>query len=355
MISSPDRHHAVELIREACQAGARLKPACAHLGLDMRTYQRWTQGGQVKIDARPQAKRGEPANKLSAEERTAVLAVCHQIDYAGLPPSQIVPRLADQGQYIASESSFYRILRDAQEQHHRGRSRVPRPAAEPPRLLARAPNQVWTWDISWLPGPVKGLFFYLYLITDLYSRKIVGWEVYECESAAYAAEVVRRAVLAERCLDQPLVLHADNGSPMKGETLLETLYRLGIATSYNRPRTSNDNPYSEALFRTCKYRPDYPAGGFDELNQARAWMQQFVDFYNEQHRHSAIRFVTPMQRHQGLDDEILTQRHALYQRARCQRPQRWTGNTRNWNPIDEVWLNPSAEIGDSANNASQIK
>ena len=118
--------------------------------------------------------------------------------------------------------------------------------------MARAPNEVWTWDISWLPGPVKGLFFYLYLIVDLYSRKIVGWEVYARESAEYAAEVVRRAVRAEGCVDQPRVLHADNGSPMKGETLLETLYRLGIATSYSRPRTSNDNPYSEALFRTWK-------------------------------------------------------------------------------------------------------
>jgi len=157
-----------------------------------------------------------------------VLALCHAPAYASLPPGQIVPRLATQGAYIASEASFYRILREADEHHHRGRSRPPRPAAEPPRLVARAPNEVWTWDISWLPGPVKGLFFYLSLIVDLYSRKILGWEVYTRESAEYAAEVVRRAVLAEGCVDQPLVLHADNGSPLKGETLLETLYRLGM-------------------------------------------------------------------------------------------------------------------------------
>jgi transposase InsO family protein len=355
MISSPDRQHAVELIREAHQNGARLKAACAELGVDVRTYQRWTQDGKVKTDARPQAQRPEPANKLSAEERAAVLSVCHQPEFASLPPSQIVPRLADQGQYIASESSFYRILREADEQHHRGRSRPPRPAADPPRLVARAPNQVWSWDISWLPGPVKGLFFYLYLILDLYSRKIVGWEIYECESADYAAAVVQRAVLNEQCLDQPLVLHADNGSPMKGETLLETLYRLGIATSYNRPRTSNDNPYSEALFRTCKYRPDYPSGGFAEINQARSWMQQFVDVYHEQHRHSGIRFVTPIQRHQGLDHEILAQRHALYQQARALHPQRWTGATRNWEPITEVWLNPSAVIGGPADQRSKTQ
>ena len=355
MMSLADRQQAVELIGDACQAGARLKSACEQLGLEVRTYHRWTQDGSVKADARPQARRPEPANKLSEAERAAVLAVCHQPEYASLPPSQIVPRLADQGEYIASESSFYRILREANEQHHRGRSRAPRPAAEPPRLVARAPNQVWTWDISWLPGPMKGLYFYLYLIVDLYSRKIVGWEVYECESADYAAVVVQRAVLNEQCLDQPLVLHADNGSPMKGETLLETLYRLGIATSYNRPRTSNDNPYSEALFRTCKYRPNYPSGGFDELAQAQVWMQQFVAFYNEHHRHSGIRFVTPGQRHQGLDAEILDQRHALYEQARHQHPERWTGNTRHWKPVAEVWLNPSAEVIDSPTQCSQAE
>ena len=179
-----------------------------------------------------------------------------------------------------------------------------------------------------------------------YRHKIVGWEVYECESADYAAAVVRRAVLAEQCIDQPLVLHADNGSPMKGETLLETLYRLGISTSYNRPRTSNDNPYSEALFRTCKYRPDYPVQGFASLKEARLWMQQFVQGYNYEHRHSGIRFVTPAQRHQGQDRAILVQRQGVYEQARERHPERWSGTLRNWTPITEVWLNPAAEIGD---------
>jgi hypothetical protein len=142
---------------------------------------------------------------------------------------------------------------------------------------------------------------------------------------------------------------------MKGETLLQTLYRLGIATSYNRPRTSNDNPYSEALFRTCKYRPDYPSDGFETIDQARSWIQQFVDFYHQYHRHSGIRFVTPLQRHQGLDQDILAQRHALYEQARQRHPERWTGNIRNWEPIAEVWLNPSAAIIDSAAKNSQTE
>lgn len=294
-------------------------------------------------------------HRPSAKERAQVLAICHEPVYASLPPSQIVPRLADEGRYIASESSFYRILREADEQHHRGRSRPPRPAGEPPRLCAKAPCEVWTWDISGLPGPVKGLFFYLYLIVDLYSRKIVSWEVYECESADYAAEVVRRAVLAEGCIDQPLVLHADNGSPMKGETLLETWYRLGISPSYSRPRTSNDNPYSEALFRTCKYCPAYPARGFASLDEARAWMQQFVASYNHEHRHSAIRFVTPAQRHQSQDRAILAQRQRVYEQARERHPERWSGAIRNWQPITEVWLNPSAEVIDIPVRGSQIR
>jgi putative transposase len=167
MISPSDRQNAVELIQEARCQGARLQPACAELDIDTRTYQRWTQGETVKPDGRPEAVRPAPANKLSAEERAEVLALYHEASYARLPPGQMVPRLADEGQYIASESSFYRILREAEEQQHRGRARAPRPAAEPPRLCAQAPCQVWTWDISGLPGPVKGLFFYLYLILDL--------------------------------------------------------------------------------------------------------------------------------------------------------------------------------------------
>ena len=170
MIRPPDRQRAVELIDEARQSGARLKSAGQELGIDVCTDQRWTQDGGIKADGRPEAVRPAAANKLTPEERAQVLAICHEPAYASLPPSQIVPRLADEGRYLASESSFYRILREADEQHHRGRSRSPRARRDPPRLCARRPGEVWTWDISWLPGPVKGLFFYLYLIVDLYSR-----------------------------------------------------------------------------------------------------------------------------------------------------------------------------------------
>lgn len=202
---------------------------------------------------------------------------------------------------------------------------------------------------------MKGLFCHLYLILAIDSRKIVGWEVYERESAELAAEVVPRAVLAEGCVDQPLVLHADNGSPMKGETLLQTLYRLGVATSYSRPRISNDNPYSESRFGTGKYCPAYPTTGFASLAQARQWVQQFVPGYNQVHRHSGSRFVTPAQRHNGNDGAILAKRQRLYEQARAQRPERWSGATRNWQPIGDVWLNPSAALIDQAVDKTQSK
>ena len=178
MISASDRRKAVELIDTARSCGARLAPACQTMGISARTYQRWTRGGGLKADGRPDAERPAPANKLSDEERQSVLKICHQPEYASLPPGQIVPRLADQGRYIASESSFYRILHQAGEQHHRGRSTKPHRSSPPKGYCASAPNQVWTWDVTWLPAPIRGMFFYLYMIVDVYSRKIVGWEVH---------------------------------------------------------------------------------------------------------------------------------------------------------------------------------
>jgi transposase InsO family protein len=247
MISVPDRQRAVELIDEATAAGARRFQACAELRISERTARRWIVEGVVRVDQRPGALRPTPRNKLSDQERQAVLDVCHSEEFASLPPSQIVPRLADQGRYVASESSFYRVLRAEGQQHHRGRAKSPVPRKPPASYRATGPCQVWTWDITWLPGPIAGMFFYLYLIVDIFSRKIVGWEVYGRESAEYASIVVRRAVWSENCLTSPLVLHADNGSPMKGATLKVTLEHLGVTASYSRPRVSNDNPFSEAL------------------------------------------------------------------------------------------------------------
>lgn len=332
----------VGLLHEAVTVGARRAKACAVLGLSLRTLQRWWRGGVVHSDARPDALRPVPANKLSDVERRAALALCHRPEYASLPPTQIVPREADQGRYVACESTLYRILREHGQLNHRGRAKAPRRQGEPRTHCATAPNQVWCWDITWLAGPVRGLFYYLYMVIDLYSRKIVGWEVYEREGADHASGLTRRAVLSEQCLAMPQVLHSDNGSVQKASTLMATLDALGVEPSYSRPRVSNDNAFAESLFRTCKYRPDYPLDGFATIDAAREWVARFVHGYHEEHRHRSLRYITPAQRHDGLDTDILTKRHALYQQAKAKHPERWSGSTRCWEPIAEVWLNPRA-------------
>ncbi len=173
------------------------------------------------------------------------------------------------------------------------------------------------WDITWLPGPAKGIYFYLYLILDLFSRKIVAWDIWLEESSENASALVRRTLSEHRSMhSQPLVLHSDNGSPMKGASLLETLYALGITPSKRRPRVSNDNPYAESVFRTCKYRPSYPAGGFGDLSGARTWALSFVHWYNFEHRHSVLNFLTPHQRHTGFSKEIIERRKQVYEQAR---------------------------------------
>lgn len=343
MTNTPDRQHILRLVQEACEAGARKETACAALGVSSRTLQRWRQSGADAADGRPGAVRPAPANKLSDAERERILDVCHTKEFEDLPPSQIVPRLADRGEYIASEASFYRTLHAANEQHHRGRARAPQRRKGPTSYCAHAPNEVWSWDITWLAGPILGQFFYLYLILDIFSRKIVGWEVHSQELAEHAASLVQRAVMAERCLGMPLVLHADNGSAMKASTLKATLERLGITPSHSRPRVSNDNPYSEAIFRTCKYRPSYPSHGFETIDEAREWVASFVTWYNEVHRHSGIRFVTPQERHLGQDAATMANRKKIYEAARARNPERWSGETRNWAVIEEVWLNPEQQ------------
>lgn len=347
MISTPDRQQAVMLIDEAVAGGARRYRACETLGIDDRTYRRWTAEGAVRADSRPNAARPTPVHALTDAERAQVLAICHQGENASLPPSQIVPKLADEGVYVASESSFYRILHAHQEQHHRGRAQPPRPRRTSPTHSASAPCQLWTWDISFLRSAIRGRFFYLYMILDVYSRKIVGWEVHHSESGDYAAELVGKAVLAEGGIGRPLVLHADNGSIQRGSTLRTKLEQLGIEPSYSRPRVSDDNPYSESLFRTCKYRPDFPTDGFDDIKAAREWVARFVYWYNEVHCHSGIRFVTPGQRHRGEDSAMLTKRHEVYAGAKARNPSRWSGETRNWQPATTVWLNPERDTANS--------
>jgi transposase InsO family protein len=324
------------LIDEAVDAGARQARACEELGLNERTLQRWR---HVPEDRRPGAHHEAPANKLSESERRAVLEAANRPEYASLTPHQIVPKLADEGLYLASESTFYRILKAAGQGQRRGRSRNPKPRALTTHK-ADGPNQVWCWDITWMPSTVKGRFFYWYMMKDIYSRKLVVNEVHERESTEYACHLLARGCLREQTAGRPLVLHSDNGIAMKGANLLATMYDLGVVPSYSRPRVSNDNAYAEALFRTAKYCPLWPERPFDTLEEAREWVLRFVDWYNEEHRHSGLKYVTPNQRHRGVATLLLEQRSAVYQAARARHPHRWSTRIRNWKLEDAVYLNP---------------
>jgi putative transposase len=333
-----DRLKAVELIREAVGCGARRVAAARTLGISMRTLQRWEAQG-CREDQR-RGPQGVAGNALSEAERALVIAVASSPTFRDLPPSQIVPILADSGVYVASEASFYRILREGKMLVHRGRARARR-HSRPTEHTADGPKQVWSWDITYLRSPIRGIFYYLYLVVDVWSRKIVGWKVHESESPELAAALIQEAVVREGANPQRLVLHSDNGGAMKGATLLATLDRLGIVPSFSRPRVSDDNPYSEALFRTVKYRPEYPTSPFKDLQDARRWVEAFVRWYNEEHRHSAIQFVTPAQRHAGVHIEILRGRREVYEEAKKTRRNRWSGEVRDWEPDYEVVLNPT--------------
>lgn len=344
MISTSDRETAITLIDEAVEAGAKRCNACEILCISERTYKRWSDernANGISEDKRPMAERPVPDNRISDEERQEIVDICNSPEYASMSPCEIVPALADEGVYIASESTFYRVLREEKMQNHRGRSAAPS-RKHPTTYCATASNQVWMWDITYLNGAHKGMYYYLYLFSDLFDRDIVGWEVFEEESAEHASELIRRITLAQgRLSTQPLVLHSDNGSPMKGATMLATLYQLGITPSNSRPRVSNDNPYAESLFKTLKYRPDYQPKGFSSLQEAREWVADFVNWYNNEHHHSGLNFLTPEQRRSGEGDRILANRHAVYEAAKAAHPERWKGRaTRDWTLEQAVYLNP---------------
>ena len=324
----------LENIDLAVAAGARFGVACETIDVQARTLQRWRKSDED----RRVGPRAAPSNRLSEVERKRIITVATSPEYRDLSPGQIVPSLADQGLYLGSESTMYRILRDERLLAHRGPARPPGRRSTDEHT-ATGPNQVWSWDITYLRGPVRGAFLYLYLVVDVFSRRIMAWHVAPEESMELAAVLIRGACIAHQIDPTGLVLHSDNGGPMRGSTMLATLKSLGIVASFSRPRVSNDNAFSEALFRTLKYRPSFPDRAFACLGEAQVWVERFVAWYNHVHRHSGIRFVTPDQRHSGLDSTVLAARHVVYQRARQRHPDRWSRQTRNWTPAAEVRLN----------------
>jgi transposase InsO family protein len=331
----------LELIEEAVVAGARRDRACEVAGLDTRTIERWRK--RPDGDDLRRGPKTRPANALTADEEARIVELATAPEFVGLSPHQLVPKLADMSIFVASEASVYRVLRRRRLVRHRDRSR-PRTHHRPRALVATGPNQVWAWDITYLPAGVRGTFWYLYAILDVWSRKLVGWAVHDVQSDALAAELVDAACAREGVVRDQLALHADNGGAMKGKTMLVKLEQLGVVPSFSRPRVSDDNPFPEALFRTLKYRPGYPDKPFALVEVARRWVAAFVGWYNDDHQHSGIRFVTPSQRHAGHDAALLAHRAEVYRNARQRHPGRWSRGTRNWNPITTVRLNPEHGI-----------
>ncbi len=336
LITEQDKAEAIGLIKEACDARCRLKPACEILEIDIRTWQRWKKESSLK-DKRC-GPNTAPSNKFTDSERKRLLEVVNSSEYRNQPPSQIVPNLADKEDYIGSESTIYRILRAEKMMQYRNASR-PKTHRKPAELSATKPNQLWSWDITYLPSNIRGKYFYLYLFLDIFSRKIVGFNVFDEQSAEHAANVVSNAYAIEGVRDGEVTLHADNGGPMKGSMMLAKLEMLGVAASFSRPSVSNDNPFSESLFKTMKYCPQYPNKPFVSVEEALAWVVKFVDWYNNIHQHSGIKFVTPSARHDGKDTAILEKRRQVYTIAKQKNPSRWVKQTRNWNRVDKVYLN----------------
>lgn len=334
-VSVEDRTECLYLIEEAVQSGARKFMACETLDLQIRTIERWK---KTPEDGRC-GPHNSPSNALTTEERAKVLEVANSAEYANLPPCQIVPKLADKGEYVASESSFYRILNEEKLLTHRSRSN-PRVNKKPEELVAFGPNQIWSWDITYLKAAIKGTYYFLYLPMDVFSRLIVHWEIHENENAELASAMIDKACCINQIAKKQIVLHSDNGGPMKGATMLATLQRLGVAPSFSRPKVSNDNPYSESLFKTLKYCPSFPERGFASINEAKMWVGKFVNWYNNVHLHSGINFVTPASKHCGADEKILKNRHLVYELAKAKNPNRWSKETRNWSKVDKVELNP---------------
>lgn len=350
MISMETKAFIISLYTEAVSNGCRRRVACEDLGISIRTIQRWIVCETLE-DQRPHAKR-QPVNRLSSAEEAEILKTINSFEFKDKTPWEIIPALADRGIYLASESTFYRLMRQLNQLTHRSKSR-PKTHVRPKAHTARGPNEVWTWDITYLRSRIRGQFFYLYMILDIFSRKIVGWRIHETQSDDFASALIEETCFMEGILPSDLlVLHSDNGSAMKGSTMLSTLHRLGVVPSFSRPHVSDDNPYSESLFKTLKYVPYYPSKPFETCHSASEWVAWFVTWYNTERFHGEIQYVTPDVRHRGLDTDILSHRKAVYERARSRHPERWKGSTRNWSWIQEVCLNPRKETKPSENRTS---
>ncbi len=312
--------------------------ACAALGVARATYYR-----QVKPPVFGPAPKKHNARAMSCDEKTAVLAVLHEERFVDLAPAEVYATLLDEGTYHCSERSMYRVLEENKEVRER-RAQLRHPKYAAPELLATKPNQLWSWDITKLMGPAKWTYFYLYVILDVFSRYVVGWLVAESESKALAERFIRETCERQAIPPGQLTVHADRGSSMKSKPVALMLADLGVTKSHSRPHVSNDNPFSEAQFKTLKYRPDFPEK-FGCVEDGRAHCADFFDWYNREHHHSGLGLFTPYDVHHGLAAQRHSDRALVLEAAHRAHPERFV----NGAPVPlalptEVWINkPSAK------------
>lgn len=315
----------------------KIAPACRALGVARMTYRRHTQPAPAPVRPAPVARLHPRA--LQADERAAVLAALHEPRFVDLAPAQVQAQLLDEGTYLCSTRTMYRVLAANREVYER-RAQRRHPVYAAPELLATAPNQLWTWDITKLKGPVKWSFFHLYVLLDVFSRYVVGWLVADREAAALAHELIATSCARQGIVPGQLTVHADRGAAMTSRSIALLYEDLGIRQSHSRPSVSNDNPFSEAHFKTIKYRPDFPER-FGSLRHSRDHCADLFPWYNTEHRHSALGFHTPHDVHFGLAADRQAQRSAVLAAAYAAHPERFVGGLPTPAPLPTaVYINP---------------
>ena len=334
-------------MEEGQKKGLTIEQACKTVGITSRTFLNWRKApsGDGRLDRRNFVS----PRRIADEERKRIVERFCREDVRDLSLTQAFYKLLDENkEYLCSASTLYRIFRAEGLNARRDRTRKPQRRGRPTSYRASRPNEVWTWDITYFRNSrYSGKFFYAYVIIDVYSRAVIRAEVHDADNAEYAAKFLKAAFEKHGIRPGQLVLHSDNGASMKAQSTLAVLAAYGVTFSHSRPRVSNDNPYSESLFRTLKYSGDYryPQVGFENVAEAQAWLDKFITHYNEVHRHKGIRMVTPMDRFLGKDAEILARRKEAMTEARNRYPQRWVQPDAllNCEMIPDAWLNPENE------------
>ena len=328
----------MDAVRENASA-LGVAPLCRALGLARATLYRAWRRERFPVEFTPRPK---PMRTLGGDERQAVLDVLHEPRFVDKPPAQVYATLLDEERYLCSERTMYRIL-EAEGEVNERRNQLEHPSYAKPELLATRSNEVWSWDITKLKGPAIWVYFYLYVILDIFSRYAVGWMVAARESATLAQRLIAETCRKQAIAEEQLTLHADRGSSMRSKCVAMLLSDLGVTKTHSRPHVSNDNPFSESQFKTLKYRPDFPAR-FGGIEDARAFCVEFFQWYNTEHHHSALGWLTPEDVHYGRGPRLVESRQQVLDAAYTQHPERFVRKRPEAPQLPKaVWINPPAQ------------